>query len=159
MDAEKYKKLNELILTAKELGEPVTYFFDHFADHQEFIAQGKRTKKAPVLATLLKLAVRELFEKKIVIRRLALIHLKKENLVHGNCQINGHMAFVLYLTDHRVGILVLHGSGEAATNLIRFTHSGLTNSDGEAIEMDESEEILSIKEIPIPYNPSPDSVS
>lgn len=108
IDLNKLQILKERIKTAKEVNEPVHYFFDNFADHEEFIAMGVQTEDKILDAILLGIG-QEVFKKKNVkIQQKIYFGLKEHNFIHGPVIIENCMMSFAYFTDIRLGVFSVH---------------------------------------------------
>lgn len=123
IDFSKIRTLRDMVQTATDLSEPWNYFFDHLVDDPGFMALGKRVGKAPMLKATLESVGEEVFGGEAQLRRLELQSLRKHDLVHGACFINGCHSTVLFLPDVKMGLLAVSKPGN--TQLVRFTEMGV----------------------------------
>lgn len=158
MNPSKMRKLRELVSTAKDLSEALTFFFDHFGDRPSFHEKGELMGETPVLASLLEMSTQPLFGKKPEIRNLRMILLEEHNLAHGACQLEGRMAMIIYLTDLRVGMVSMGDIITGTTKMLRFSHSSLAPPGEKEPKIDDPNDHLRDAE-PIIVPPSSDKVS
>jgi hypothetical protein len=132
MDFTKLQTLKDMVMTATELGKPWDYFFDHFGADREFIALGKRVKKAPLLTGILEMVGGQILGEKAGVTELKLTSLRKRDFVHGACYINGRLVAVLYFTDVKMGMLSISDPTARPYNTFfaRFTNFGVVPDDG-----------------------------
>jgi hypothetical protein len=121
MDLALLATLKERLLTATDFGEVVTYFFDHFGDHAEFIALGERCEH-PFLEAVFSQVGGQLFERAVKVSHVMLTRLAEQGFIHGTVHLENKLATVLYFEDIQKGLLsVLWSVSPSETKLVRFT--------------------------------------
>lgn len=108
IDLTKLQILKEKIQTTKDFDEPVHYFFDHFADHKEFIDMSVETEDE-LLETILLGIGQEVFKKKdIQIQQKLFLTVEGYNFIHGPVIIENRMMSFVYFPDIRLGVFSIH---------------------------------------------------
>jgi hypothetical protein len=121
MDLALLATLKDKLVNAKNFSQVWEYFFDHFGEDAEFIAQGERARDSFLEAVLAEVG-KELFGRPVRLTNLLLTRLADQHFLHGACAMDGRLANVLYFEDIRVGLLAVIASftpGE--TKMVRFS--------------------------------------
>jgi hypothetical protein len=108
IDLTKLQILKEKIRTTKDFDEPVHYFFDHFADHKEFINMSIETEDELLDQIILGIG-QEVFKKKnITIQQKLFLTVEGYDFIHGPVIIENRMMSFVYFTDIRLGVFSVH---------------------------------------------------
>lgn len=108
IDLSKLQTLKEKIRTTKDFDEPVHYFFDHFADHKEFINMSVETEDELLDQIILGVG-QEVFKKKnITIQQKLFLTVEGYDFIHGPVIIENRMMSFVYFTDIRLGVFSIH---------------------------------------------------
>lgn len=109
--------LKEKLINATDFSEVMHYFFDHFAENEEFLKLGRPQHSNLVETIALETASAALGER-ATLRNLQLVRLPKEKFYHGACFANGRIANLFFFEDIMTGMMAI--SMSAATSEIRF---------------------------------------
>jgi hypothetical protein len=121
MDLALLATLKNKLIHAKNFGQVWEYFFDHFGEDLEFIAQGERARH-PFLEAVLTQVGREMFGKPVRLTNLLLTRLPEHQFFHGACSLDGKLANVMYFEDIQVGLIAVAASfAPSETKMARFT--------------------------------------
>jgi hypothetical protein len=124
----KLARLKELLQTADNFGDVVTYFFDHLTSDPVFVSRSKPVKH-PLVAQALKTVTTELFKRdappdgkieEVQIANMVLLKLSKSPFYHGACFIQRRPVSILYFEDIDMGI-VCTASAFPYMQFARFT--------------------------------------
>jgi hypothetical protein len=124
MDLSLLANLKDKLANATNFSDVMVYFFDHFGEDSEFMALGE-AGHVPFLETILAEVGKQLF-KDSGLTSLAidyrLVHLPKQNFVHGAVTMGGRPGNVIYFEDIHVGLLtVIWTMKPPETKYIRFS--------------------------------------
>jgi len=106
-------KLKDLLQTAENFGDIVTFFFDHLSNDRTFIDHSKPAKH-PLIKPALQTVAAQLFKEDPVaptsgagapISNMVLLKLRKHPFYHGACFIQGRPVTVLYFEDIDMGVV------------------------------------------------------
>jgi hypothetical protein len=113
--------LKKKLVQATEFNKVFHYFFDHFGENREFMALGEAYQSRE-FESLIGHIAGQLLGTRVVLMQLLLIHLPKQQFVHGTAQINGRLASFFYFEDIKVGMMALLGPHpDAETKFTRFS--------------------------------------
>ena len=129
MDLSLLSTLKQKLVHGTEFQEAQTYFFDHFAEDEEFLGLGERHEDR-FLKSIIETVATQLFGRPIVIDDLLLIRLKDHYFIHGNCILGGRVATILYFEDVEQGLLsIVWSFSPAETKFVRFTRKPLPRTN------------------------------
>jgi hypothetical protein len=134
MNLDKLEELKEKLMVAEQISDVWNFFFDHFGEDPQFIALGK-TRKSPLLRSILAKLGKELFGPGGKLTALRLKVLRAQRFAHGSCTLGGHPATVLYFADIGLGAAAVTDPRSGRTHFIRFTKMGVAparEGEGEA---------------------------
>jgi hypothetical protein len=106
-------RLKDLLQTADNFGDIVTYFFDHLTNDPVFVHRSKPVKH-PLVQQALQTVAAELFKRDAAaagtiedaqITNMVLLKLSKYPFYHGACFIRGRPVNILYFEDIDMGIV------------------------------------------------------
>jgi hypothetical protein len=121
MDLRKIAKLKEMVLTAKDFGEPFNYFFDLMED-DEFINHGDVVKKDEFLKLLVKQVAQKLLGKTVVPSKFLLIKMRGIEFYHAPFMIENRVGNIFYFKDVDTGMMGLTGPNVTPpTHIMRFS--------------------------------------
>jgi hypothetical protein len=121
MDLALLATLKDRLLTARDFGDVLTYFLDHFGEDPGFIALGERCEH-PFLEAVFTQVGGQLFGRPIRVSNVMLTRLAEEGFVHGTVQLEDRLGTVLYFEDIQKGLLsVVWSLSPTETKLVRFT--------------------------------------
>ena len=109
--------LQERLINAQDFSEVMNYFFDHFAENEEFMQLG-HPQHSSLVETLIKEAAASALQTKVTIRELRLFRLPKEKFYHGACFINGLIANLFFFEAIMTGMMAISMGNESSE--IRF---------------------------------------
>jgi hypothetical protein len=113
--------LKQKLVQATEFNKVFHYFFDHFGENREFMSLGQQVRHEELEALIPRIAG-EILGTKVILMKLMLIHLPKQQFVHGTAVFNGRMASFFYFEDSKVGMMAVLGpSPNAETKFSRFS--------------------------------------
>ena len=121
MDLSLLDTLRYKIDTVKNLSEAFEYFFDHFAEHREFLTCGQLAEDPMLTQLLTHIGGTVLKTTRVKLEGLRTVRIEEYNFIHGGLTINGAIATVIYFDDIRKGILAMQQRGRQATDFVRFT--------------------------------------
>jgi hypothetical protein len=126
MDLALLHTLKSKLTFGTEFQEAQSYFFDHFAEDEEFLSLGARFED-PFLKSLLETVAAQLFGRETKIDDLLLIRLKEQYFIHGNCFLGGRVATILYFEDVEQGLLsIIWSMSPPETRFVRFSRKPMT---------------------------------
>jgi hypothetical protein len=108
IDLTKLQTLKEKIQTTKDFDEPVHYFFDHFADHKEFINMSVETEDKILDEILIGIGRQVFKKKKITIQQKLFLTIEGYDFIHGPVIIENRMMSFVYFRDIRLGVFSIH---------------------------------------------------
>jgi len=121
MDLRKIAKLKEMLLTAEDFCDPLSYFFDLMED-DEILGAGEEWKKDDFLKQLIKEVGKGLLGKTVVPSRFLLIKMKGIEFYHGGFMIENRLGNIFYFKDVDTGMMALTGPNLAPpTHIMRFS--------------------------------------
>jgi hypothetical protein len=106
MDLARLQELKQKLLYEEKLTVVWSFFTDHFADHDEFVALGEHTRHPFVEAVLAQLG-QQLFADKGTVRNLILTRVPEQHFLHGGFGMAGRVGGVIYFEDVGVGLLAV----------------------------------------------------
>lgn len=125
MDLKLLLELKKQVISAENLSDPWEFFYDHFADHQEFLDIGSKVKN-PKLKAIIRAICKNVFNKHINVTNLLLIELEDYDFTHGPCFVEGCLVSVIYFEDIDKGLLAIANRPDTPETLfIRFSISQL----------------------------------
>ncbi len=105
----KFAMLRRKLQKDRDLGAIMTYFFDHFADHQEFAQMSEPTRHEEVEA-ILPIVVQSIFlQQRIELKNLLLLRVPDQQMLHGGFTAGGAMGSLFYFEDLDLGLVGLTG--------------------------------------------------
>ncbi|MBI4853593.1 MAG: hypothetical protein HY819_17515 [Acidobacteria bacterium] len=110
IDLKKLDILKEKIITATNFREPWDYFFDNFAENNQFLDIGKKVKY-PELAKMLEKVSQQLLDnpsKKA--SSMLLVEIPKRNFYHGGYFIDNKLANFIFFKDIDKGMIAITSS-------------------------------------------------
>lgn len=114
-------RLKQKLITAKDLGSVWEYFWDYIDENPEFMQLG-RPARHRFLEKVLREIGRKLFKKRVRLSKPMLIRLPKYGFIHGSCQLNDHLASVLYFEELQMGLVaIILSDYPSETQIVRFT--------------------------------------
>jgi hypothetical protein len=120
--------LQQKLTTAEDFSEVMNYFFDHFAENDEFMDAGERTHDEQLDAILQKSA-QSLAGKNASYRTLFAIRIAKHRFIHGACLVNGQMGNFFYFEKTLSGMMaVLSGDKSGMTHYTRIQAVAFPNN-------------------------------
>jgi hypothetical protein len=127
-------QLREMVQAASNFSEVWSFFLDHFGVNEEFLSLGRPTAN-DALAALLEEAFKTSGQKhlqrsRVRVRRMLLIELPEQKLVHGPAMIDRATAGVFYFTDLGVGMIALSQRGSGWAHFSRFTLNVIRDDAG-----------------------------
>ena len=121
------KKLNDVIhhlkkvlVEAEDFSDIMVYFYDHVCTHPDFMSQG-RPKQNPGMMAIVSSTVEQLFGRKVSMSSSEFIFLRKYNLYHGPCKVQGMIGNIFYFTKMKKGMMALCKPGSQESQLMRLT--------------------------------------
>ena len=125
MNWKKLDELKEKMQTVEEFGEAWNFFFDHFAENNEFMSLGHPTKNEMVnkllREVLKKCSQQHLNKASVVIADMLLIEIPNRHFFHGPAIVDGYMASVFYFDDLKMGMMSLARLGSDWVHYARFS--------------------------------------
>ncbi len=107
LDLKKLDILKQEIITAKDFKQPFNYFFDNFAENDQFLTIGKRVKY-PDLAKVLETVSQRLLQKlNLRITNVFLIELAKQKFYHGTFFIDNRLANFIFFKEIDKGMIAI----------------------------------------------------
>lgn len=106
-------RLKDLLQTADNFGDIVTYFFDHLTNDPVFVSRSKPVEH-PLVMQALQTVTAELFKQDaladgkvedVQVTKMVLLKLSKYPFYHGACFIQGRPVSILYFEDIDMGIV------------------------------------------------------
>jgi|GEM_PF-2031017 len=120
MTLDQLKQLETLLADSEDFSEIFSFFMDHFADHQSFINQSKKTK-APLVKAIVKQAAEAVFRKiPILITKMIILSHDRLSLLHGGGFVEGKLFNFFYCKRTNKGLLVITTRG-GSTEFVRIT--------------------------------------
>lgn len=114
-------RLKQKLITAKDLGSVWEYFWDYIDEHPDFMQLGSPARHR-FLEKVLREIGRKAFDKRVRLTKPMLIRLPKYRFIHGSCQLNGHLASVLFFEELQMGLVAIVISDyPGETQIVRFT--------------------------------------
>lgn len=105
----KFAMLRRKLQKDRDLSKIMTYFFDHFADHQEFIQMSEPTRHEEV-ETILPIVVQSVFlQQRTALKNLMLLRVPDQQMLHGGFMAGGAMGSFFYFEDMDMGLVGLTG--------------------------------------------------
>jgi hypothetical protein len=128
MNLKLLEKLKDKLITAREFGDVMKYFLDHFGEDPAFIALGDRIEH-PFLEAVLAQVGQQLFGKPVSLTDVLLTRLPEHAFIHGGASLGGKLATVLYFEDLCKGLLTVCWSiTPPETKYARFTGRPMLDS-------------------------------
>lgn len=129
MDPSLLSTLKQKLIRGTEFQEAQTYFFDHFAEDEEFLSLGQRHEDS-LLKALLTTVTSQVFGQETEFDDLLLIRLKEHYFIHGNGIVGGRVATVLYFEDIEQGLLsIVWSFTPPETRFVRFSRKPLPRTN------------------------------
>ncbi|KAF0248606.1 MAG: Uncharacterized protein FD167_1991 [bacterium] len=130
LDLKKLDILKQEIITAKDFKQPFNYFFDNFAENDQFLNIGKRVKY-PELAKVLETISQRLLQKlNLRITNVLLIELAKQKFYHGTFFIDNRLANFIFFKDIDKGMIAISPLPRSSEVLFgRFSFLEMKNVD------------------------------
>ncbi len=128
MDLSKLATLKAKLATAKDFGDVLGYFLDHFGEDPDFLKLGQPTTDDFIEQVLGQVAG-QLFQRSVLIRDLRLIRLPEHEFLHGGFQVQGKLGTLIYFEDERKGLIAIAWSeSPPETKFARFRGSPVPSS-------------------------------
>ena len=105
MNLSKLEILKKKMAEATEFSEPFDYFFDEFAEKEEFVDIGKRVSHSK-LEQLIQ-AIGGTLVGNARFYDFMFIRVPKRQFIHGTCWVNGRLASFMYFEDIQFGMLAI----------------------------------------------------
>ena len=105
MNLGKLQILKKKMAEATQFAEPFTYFFDEFAEKDEFLDIGKRVSH-PKLERLIQ-GIGGMLVGNARFHDFMFIRVPKHWFVHGTCWVSGRLANFIYFEDVQLGMLAI----------------------------------------------------
>jgi hypothetical protein len=113
--------LKDKLVHAKNFGDVMNYFFDHFGEDPDFIALGNRADD-PFLEAVFEQVGEQIFGGRVRVGNLLLTHLPEHQFIHGGFLLNDRLANVIYFEDIHMGLMaVVWSVVPAETKMVRFS--------------------------------------
>ena len=113
--------LKKKLVQATEFNLVFHYFFDHFGENREFMSLGQEVHNRELESIISRIAG-ELLGTQVLLMKLMLIRVPKQQFVHGTGIFNGRLATFFYFEDINVGMMALLGPHpDAETKFTRFS--------------------------------------
>ncbi len=127
----KFNMLRKKLQNDTDLNAIMNYFYDHFADHEEFIKMCEPTRHED-LESLLPTVIRGVFKRpRVVLRDVVLLRVPGQNMVHGGFSIDGALGFFFYFEDLDMGAIGIVGGPLGDLSVaVRFRISALITKNG-----------------------------
>jgi len=109
--------LRAKLIDATDFSEVMHYFFDHFAENEEFLQLG-RPQHSNLVETIAIEAASAALGKRVTLRNLQLIRLPKEKFYHGACFVGGRIANLFFFEEIMTGMMAI--SVSAVTSEVLF---------------------------------------
>jgi hypothetical protein len=109
--------LQERLINAQDFSEVMNYFFDHFAENEEFMRLG-RSQHSSLVETLATETATAALQERAIVRDLHLFRLPKEKFYHGACFVNGRIANLFFFEEIMTGMMAISMGDESSE--IRF---------------------------------------
>ena len=116
-----FDKLKAKLISKTDYHDVMEYFFENFADQDEFLERGLRVE-APSMQQILTAVVGRMTGSPVTLNDVFLIHLPEHSFIHGGFSADGAMGSFFYFEDLHAGIAsLIHGGG--LTKTARFSAS------------------------------------
>lgn len=112
--------LKDKLQSAKDFGDILRYFFDHFGDHAEFMDHGERVTLRG-MQQLLEMTVGSMFSKKVKLGGLRILHLPEYRFYHGGFVAGVGMGNFFYFEDIQMGLVSVVEMGSSMTYMARLS--------------------------------------
>lgn len=99
--------LKEQVLTGKKFEDIWNYFFDHYAETDEFFAAGNEVENPDLALVLEKVAQQQIGKTTAKASNFIIVKLNDHDFFHGTFAINGCMANFMFFKDIDVGMIVI----------------------------------------------------
>jgi|LakMenE01Jun11ns_1017448.scaffolds.fasta_scaffold9432608_2 hypothetical protein len=109
--------LREKLINADNFSDVMHYFFDHFAENEEFLQLG-RPQHSNLVETIAVETATAALQERATLRNFRLIRLPKEKFYHGACFVNGRIANIFFFEDIMTGMMAI--SMEDGSSEVRF---------------------------------------
>jgi hypothetical protein len=128
VDLTKLATLKAKLLTAKNFGDVLGYFLDHFGDHPAFLDLGEPTTDEFLVQVLAQVAG-QLFGRSVAVRNIRLVRLPEHEFIHGGFSVEGKVGTLIYFEDQHQGLISVAWSlSPPETKYARFTGRPVPNS-------------------------------
>ncbi|MCS7300953.1 MAG: hypothetical protein NZ556_05295 [Fimbriimonadales bacterium] len=117
MTDSKYATLRRKLQQEKNLAKIMTYFFDHFADHQEFIRSSEKGRNE-FIETVLPIVVRSVLGTRVTaLVNLMQLYVPQQKMWHGSFLVGNSVGAFFYFEDLDMGLVGVSG-GRLGSQLI-----------------------------------------
>jgi hypothetical protein len=114
-------RLKELLITSKDLTEPMDYFLQHVITDAEIVRASQPAASAMLLHVILELVERHCGQELFVLAPFFL-HAGMYRLWHGGCHLGGYVTHLLYFDDVKTGMLsILMPQDAESVEYLRFS--------------------------------------
>ncbi|MFN3690308.1 MAG: hypothetical protein ACK4UU_05205 [Fimbriimonadales bacterium] len=105
----KFAMLRRKLQKDRDLGAIMTYFFDHFADHREFIKMSEPGRSEAV-ELILPVVVQSLVGlKRVAMKNVAQMRVPDQQMWHGSFMVDNAIGSFFYFEDLDMGLVGLTG--------------------------------------------------
>ena len=113
--------LKEKLINAQDFAEVMHYFFDYFAENEEFLKLG-RAQHSSLVEAIAKETASSALQERATVREFRLFRLPKAKLYHGACFVNGRIATLFFFEDIMTGMMAISmGDGTSEIRFVRLT--------------------------------------
>lgn len=98
-------RFRRLLVTGSDLGETMTWFFDHLVSEPAFLNAGRPVTPPEDLRTTVGEIFVRVWKKRLLRMKWTLLEVPLGNLIHGMVRVNGRESMLVYATDINTGIL------------------------------------------------------
>ena len=114
-------RLKELLITSKDLTEPMDYFLQHVITDAEIVRASQPAASAILLHVILELVERHFGQEPFVLAPFFL-HAAAYQLWHGGCHLGGYVTHLLYFDDVKTGMLsIVKPQDPTSVEYLRFS--------------------------------------
>lgn len=118
--------LKDKVLNGKVFQDSWDYFFDHFADSDQFLAMGRRVRNADLEKILEKVGQQLVAKPKARASNFLLIEVKEYQLYHGSFSIDNSLASFMFFKDIDTGMVaVARSMRNEDVSLCRFCFTAI----------------------------------
>ena len=111
--------LKEKLITGDNFSEIQNYFFDCFAENDEFLNRSKRAKNA-LLKQTISVVAEQVFQRKVTITHTMILKYPKTSFYHGTCFVEGRIAGIIFFQDIDMGLFSVQMK-HPETSFVRFS--------------------------------------